>query len=91
LTVWGSSPRFLLTKDKGNVKMDNKDWPKVWEEAVLQGWRIRETQDGYMLLAPDGVGKVTMDRLHKSSSPYALNHTVRQMRRFGFTWPPPRR
>lgn len=71
--------------------MDNKDWPKVRVEAELQGWRVNETQDGYMLLSPDGVTKVTMDRLHKSSSPYALKNTVRRMRQGGFTWPAPRR
>ena len=71
--------------------MDNKDWPSVWEEAERQGWQVKETSDGYMLLAPDGVNKVAMDRLHKSSSPYALKNTVRRMRQVGFTWPPPKR
>jgi hypothetical protein len=71
--------------------MDNKDWPEVRKEAELQGWLVEETDKGYMLLAPDEVTKVTMDRLHRSSSQYALKNTVRRMRQGGFTWPPPRR
>lgn len=68
--------------------MNNQEWPKVQQEAERQGWRIVETTDGYMLLAPNGNDKVMMHRIHRSSSPHALSHSVRAMRRHGFIWPP---
>lgn len=67
--------------------MTNDDWPKVRAEAERQGWEVRETKNGFQLMAPDGGTIVTMDRLHRSSSPYALAQTVRRMKAAGFRWP----
>jgi hypothetical protein len=69
--------------------MDNKQWPKVRKEAEQQGWTVTNTRSGYQLLSPDGASIVTMDALHASSSPWALKHTARNMKRTGqFRWPP---
>jgi hypothetical protein len=72
--------------------MDNGQWSKVRKEAESQGWRVEPTANGFQLKSPDGKTIVTMDRLHKSSDPYALARTVRRMRtQGGFRWPPKKR
>lgn len=68
--------------------LDNRQWKKVRREAERQGWRVEPTTNGFQLMSPNGEAIVTMDRLHKPSSPWALTHTVKNMRRHGFVWPP---
>jgi hypothetical protein len=70
--------------------MNNRDYPKVRRAAQKQGWRPIPTAKGEMLLAPDGLTKVTWHRAHRSSDPSALDALVRDMKRAGFRWPPPR-
>ena len=54
----------------------------VLAAAVEQGWSISDTKKGVMLLAPDGVGKVTM---HATNSDHrALKNLVSIMRRHGY-------
>jgi hypothetical protein len=69
--------------------MDNKDLGKVAKEATRQGWDIRPTTKGSVFIAPNGT-RIAMHRLHGSSSPHALDHHVRRMRKEGFRWPPPK-
>jgi hypothetical protein len=72
--------------------MDNGQWSEVRKEAEDQGWIVDDTRSGYQLKSPDRRTIVTMDRLHKSSDPYALARTVRRMsREGGFRWPPSKR
>jgi hypothetical protein len=70
--------------------MDNREYPKVRRAAQRQGWSVVPTAHGEMLLAPDGRSKVMWHRAHTSSDPNALNSLVRDMRRMGFRWPPPK-
>jgi hypothetical protein len=65
--------------------MDNKEYPKVRREAERQGWHIRPTRRGEMLLAPDGVTSVQWH--HTPSDHRALNNTVAKMRKAGFEYP----
>ena len=69
--------------------MDNKEWPKVRKAAVQQGWTLVSTKKGEQLRSPDGTGMVTLDQMHGSSDPHALDQTVRRMRKHGFV--PPRK
>ena len=82
-----------MTIDKEQRRMiSNKDFDQVVTEARHQGWRVDPTTKGFMFKAPNGTAKVAMDRLHKSSSPYALKQTVRLMQQVGgFRWPPEKR
>ncbi len=75
-----------LTHDKNGCKV-NADWTRVLEAAQEQRWRIVETKNGAMLLAPNGIGKVT---IHATPSDHrALKNVISQMRREGgFQWPP---
>jgi len=77
-----------LTCDKETVRVRD-DWKRVLEAAQEQGWRIRPTRDGAMLLAPNGSGKVTV---HGTPSDWrALRNAISEMRREGgFRWPPKR-
>ncbi len=70
--------------------MMDRDWKRVVAAAREQGWRIVETRDGVMLLAPNGIGKVT---LHGTPSDRrSIRYTVADLRREGgFEWPPKRR
>lgn len=67
--------------------MDNKDYRKVRNAAMEQGWRVASTKHGETFLAPDGRMKVMVHRLHASSDPRALDHIVRRLKRAGFRWP----
>jgi hypothetical protein len=63
---------------------DKKQLKKILREAENQGWRVKETKKGYMLLAPDKVNKVT---LHKTASDHrALDNALSLMRDYGFVW-----
>lgn len=75
-----------MTRDKEAVRVNN-DWKRVLSAAKEQGWSLRETKDGVMLLAPNGTGKVTV---HGTPSDWrALRNTISAMRREGgFEWPP---
>lgn len=68
----------------------NDDWKRVLQAAREQGWSVRPTKDGVMLLAPNGTGKVTV---HGTPSDFrALRNTIGALRREGgFAWPPKRR
>lgn len=77
-----------LTDDK-DTRTVKDDWKRVLRAAQEQGWRIRPTTDGVMLLAPNGTGKVTV---HGTPSDFrALRNTISDLRREGgFEWPPKR-
>ena len=77
-----------MTKDKGKRRMDNKDYAKVRKSARKQGWRVKPTEEGEMLYAPDGLSKVAWHTAHASSDPHALDSLVREMRKSGFRWLP---
>lgn len=66
--------------------MDNKEYPKVRKEAERQGWKVKPTRKGEMLLAPDGVTSVQWH--HTPSDHRALDNMVAKMRRAGFEYPP---
>jgi len=65
--------------------MDNREYPKVRKEAERQGWKVKSTRKGEMLLAPDGVTSVMWH--HTPSDHRALDNTVTKMRRAGFEYP----
>lgn len=66
------------------ARRKNKAYDEVIDEAERQGWRAKETSDGYQLLAPDGRNIVT---IHLSESDHrAIRNTINRMRRFGFQW-----
>lgn len=58
------------------------------EEAQRQGWTVRPKKKGFLLLAPDGVGMVTVHSTPSDS--HWLGNAVSRMRRHGFVWPPRR-
>jgi hypothetical protein len=58
------------------------------EEAQRQGWTARPTKKGWLLLAPDGVGMVTIHGTPSDS--HWLGNAVSRMRKHGFVWPPGR-
>lgn len=62
-----------------------KELKKLLEEARKQGWTEKRKKKGLMLLAPDGVGKVTIHRT--PSDRRSLDNVIAQMRRHGFRWP----
>ena len=66
--------------------MDNREYPKVRKEAERQGWRVKETRKGEMLLAPDGQTSVLWH--HTPSDHRALDNTVAKMKQAGFEYPP---
>jgi hypothetical protein len=60
------------------------------EEAVRQGWRLRDMPGKhYFLFASDGVGKVAIPRT--PSDARSLRNAIQEMRRHGFVWPPPKK
>jgi len=67
--------------------MDNKDYPKVRKAALKQDWRVESVAQGEMFFSPEGSTTVTWHRQHRSSSPYALDRFVRELRRSGFKYP----
>lgn len=57
---------------------------KLFEEADKQGWRRRDTKDGVQLLAPNGVGIVTV---HLTETDHrAFKNSLTRMRSHGFQW-----
>lgn len=57
---------------------------RLLEEADTQGWGQKRTKDGVQLLAPDGVGIVTV---HLTESDHrSINNTIGRMRKYGFKW-----
>jgi hypothetical protein len=61
-----------------------KDLKKIFREAERQGWRIRETSDGFQLYAPDGVNIVTV---HRTPGKQRVRQEIlTKMRRYGFRW-----
>ena len=60
-----------------------KELRRLIGAAQVQGWEVRTTKHGYMLLAPDGLTKVT---IHKTPGPNWLKYALRDMRRGGFIW-----
>lgn len=64
----------------------DRDWRELVDAAVAQGWGVKELRKhGVMLLAPDGIGKVTL--ASTPSDHRAITNTIARMRRFGFVWP----
>ena len=63
----------------------DREWHELVTAAVGQGWAVRPLRKhGVMLMAPDGVGKVTL-----TSTPSdwrAIHKVVAIMRRYGFVW-----
>jgi len=63
----------------------NRDWQKVVEAAVEQGWRVEETKDGWQL--KPAAGEIVT--VHGTPSDFrARQNVISRMRRSGFTWPP---
>ena len=62
-----------------------KDLRKLRRESERQGWRWVEKKDGWMVMSPDGVTKVT---IHKttSDSQHSLENAISEMRKGGFVW-----
>jgi hypothetical protein len=71
--------------------MASKEYAKVRKEAEKQGWRVESTADGEMFFSPDGVSKAAWHHAHGSSDPNALKAHIRNMKRGGFRWPPPKK
>jgi hypothetical protein len=67
------------------AKQVPKEYRKLVKEAVRQGWRLEETKKGFRLLAPNGVGAVTIDTT-ESDKRRAFRNTVSRMRQHGFVW-----
>lgn len=64
-----------------------KEAKELVDEAVGQGWRLRERPGKhYFLFAPDGAGSVSIPKT--PSDVRSLRNAVSIMRRHGFTWPP---
>jgi len=52
--------------------------------AKKQGWRVKQTKKGYLLLDPSGQHK---EQVHMTpSDPRGLCNSLSRMRRFGFKW-----
>ncbi len=66
-----------------------KDWQRVVEAAIDQGWRVDRTTDGWQLKAPNGT---FIETIHGTPSDWrAIRNSIARMRRFGgFEWPPRR-
>lgn len=57
---------------------------KIRKQAEEQGWREKEKDSGWMLLAPDKENKVL---IHKTASDRrALANILSEMRKYGFVW-----
>lgn len=56
----------------------------IVREAEQQGWRVKITTKGWMLLDPSGEHSET---LHKTPSDRrGLHNSISRMRRYGFKW-----
>jgi hypothetical protein len=57
---------------------------KLLTMAEEQGWRVKDKKGGWMLFAPDRIGKVMV---HKTASDHhALGNLLSEMRKLGFKW-----
>lgn len=65
-------------------------YAKVRKEAIRQGWRVQPTANGEMFFSPDDVSKAAWHTAHGSSDPNAVNSLIRNMKKGGFRWPPPK-
>lgn len=65
--------------------MAKKDWGKVIEAAIEQGWRSETTKDGLQLFAPDRVGIVERSTARRDQR--AFKNAISRLRRHGFQWP----
>lgn len=62
----------------------HKEVKKLVKEAEEQGWRVKETTNGYLLYDPSGQH---LETLHKTPrDPKGLRHSAARMRRYGFKW-----
>jgi hypothetical protein len=60
-----------------------KEYRELVDAAKEQRWGVDETENGFRLLAPDGVHAVMF---HMTESKRGFQNTVSRMRRHGFRW-----
>jgi hypothetical protein len=61
-----------------------KEVRELVKAAKQQGWRVKQTKKGYLLLDPSGQHK---EQVHMTpSDPRGLCNSLSRMRRFGFKW-----
>lgn len=61
-----------------------KEVRELVKAAKKQGWRVKQTKKGYLLLDPSGQHK---EQVHMTpSDPRGLCNSLSRMRRFGFKW-----
>jgi hypothetical protein len=61
-----------------------KEVRELVKAAKKQGWRVKQTKKGYLLLDPSGQHK---EQVHMTpSDPRGLCDSLSRMRRFGFQW-----
>ena len=62
-----------------------KELKEIQKAAEEQGWRVKELRSGHkMLMAPDGVNKVTASGTPSAGN--AIAHLLADLRRYGFEW-----
>ena len=61
-----------------------KEYREVVDAAKEQHWRLEETENGFRLLAPDGVHAVTIHTTEGDQR--GVRNTISRMRRYGFRW-----
>ena len=60
-----------------------KEYRELRREAERQGWKIRETRDGFQFLAPDGIHAVTI-HMTETNPERAVKRTISRMENYGF-------
>jgi predicted RNA binding protein YcfA (HicA-like mRNA interferase family) len=62
-----------------------KELKEIQKAAEEQGWRVKNLRSGHkMLMAPDGVNKVTAPGTPSAKS--SIDHLLAELRRYGFQW-----
>jgi hypothetical protein len=63
----------------------HKELKEIFKAAAEQGWHVKDLRSGHkMLLAPDGVNKVTAPGSPSARS--SIDHLLADLRRYGFEW-----
>lgn len=61
-----------------------KEIRAIVKAAEEQGWRVKQGKAHYLLLAPDGINKVTV--ASTPSDHRALDNAISRLRRYGLKW-----
>lgn len=61
-----------------------KEVNEIVKEARKQGWRVKETKKGYLLLDPTGDHAETLHKTPRDQR--GVRNSVSRMRRYGFHW-----